>query len=207
MEIKSKFSIGETVYYATTTHVTRRAECPDCLGQKEWKAISPAGDEFTFSCPRCCKSYSNDLEYHVRHPSVRQLTIGSVRIDTADKEKPISYMCQETGVGSGSIYDEADFFSTEDQAFEAANIKANFETAADPAAIKRYNKTLSLSLYQLSGKQNLEKLAKTNFCPSPGQRKSWEQLMNSLTEEMKERSCVKTLNRVFTRGLSASSSE
>lgn len=208
MEIQSKFSIGETVYYATTTRVARKVDCPDCLGQKQWKAISPAGDEFTFSCPRCANSYDSDLEYHVFNPSVHQLTIGSIRADTANKKNPVQYMCVETGIGS--IYNEGLLFFTEEQAFEAASVKAQLETAEDPNMIKRYNKTVSLSLYQLSGRQNLDKFAKANFCPSPVQQKAWETLKKIISKEPKapaEQNAFSTLNKVFTRGLSASSSE
>lgn len=38
MLIETKFSIGDVVYYATTTTETKEHECPDCLGTRKWKA-------------------------------------------------------------------------------------------------------------------------------------------------------------------------
>jgi enhancing lycopene biosynthesis protein 2 len=44
-----------------------------------------------------------------------QLTIGSVRIDT-NHESPIEYMCVETGVGSGSVWDERQLYASREEA-------------------------------------------------------------------------------------------
>jgi len=204
MELKSKFSIGDIVYQACIERTRKFVDCPDCLGQSKWKVISPAGDEFTFSCPRC-QGHNRDLEYWVNAPYVRKLTIGSIRIDTADKQKPISYMCNETGVGSGSVYDEATLFLNEEQAFEAANIQANLETSNDAEMIQRYNKAITLSIYSLSGAQNPERLAKANYCPAPSLRRAWEKVRANLSDDFRDKPAVTTLNKFFTRGLSSSS--
>jgi len=58
-------------------------------------------------------------------PEVRSLTIGSVRVDTAAKESErISYMCEETGIGSGAIFYEHDLFLEYEVAVEIAKVKA-----------------------------------------------------------------------------------
>ena len=53
MIIQTKFSIGDVVYFADTIIETKMHDCPDCLGTRKWKAISPAETEYTFDCPRC----------------------------------------------------------------------------------------------------------------------------------------------------------
>lgn len=107
MKLQPKFEIGDLVYSASAYDTEEWIQCPDCLGTKEWSVICPGGDKFTQDCGTCQHGYEvlgkirkNEIKSHVR-----ALTIGSVRLDTADKQ-PISYMCEETGIGSGSIYYE-----------------------------------------------------------------------------------------------------
>ncbi len=132
----------------TTLH-----KCPDCFDSRKWAATSPAGVSYEFSCPRCSVSYhGNDelrLDYAQFTESVMKLTIGSVRIDTNDQEHPVSYMCRETGVGSGSVYYEGDLFPTHDEAMAASAVRAAEQNRTTPWVVKQYNKRLSLSDYQL----------------------------------------------------------
>ena len=111
-ELKTKFSIGDAVYHASTTTTKKQHPCPDCLGSRKWSATSPAGGSYQFGCPRCGGGYRSEdalsLDYTQFVPIVRKLTIGSVRVDTSDN-RPVSYMCRETGVGSGSVYAEQVF--------------------------------------------------------------------------------------------------
>lgn len=126
--IETKFSVGDTVWHASTATEKKQHPCPDCLDSREWKAISPAGDEFNFRCPRCSANYvardELSLAYTASVPAVRKLTIGSVRYDSHDTwgegKSPASYMCEETGVGGGSVYNEDRLFATEAEAQVAA---------------------------------------------------------------------------------------
>lgn len=151
-DLKTKFSIGEKVHFAGTHMVQKKHPCPDCKGSRKWQAESPAGGKYEFSCPRCSERYLSEqslsLAYSQFDPYSRELTIGSVRVDTAD-DKPIVYMCVETGVGSGSIYREDDLFASEDEAMKAAKIKADLQNATNSWVVKQFDKTLSLSDYQL----------------------------------------------------------
>jgi hypothetical protein len=47
------------------------------------------------------------------------MTVGSVRIDTAD-DRPVSYMMEETGVGSGTIHYSENVFGDEPAALARA---------------------------------------------------------------------------------------
>jgi hypothetical protein len=58
-------------------------------------------------------------------------------------------MCRETGVGSGSVYNEDDLFETEEAATIAAQMKADEQNATVQWVVKLYDKSLKISDYQL----------------------------------------------------------
>lgn len=106
-----KFYIGQKVWLASTETKSNKWPCPDCKDSREWTTTSPVGEQFKIECPRCIGYSPRDLpslSRNIRTPYTSSLTIGSVRLDTAarNKDECISYMCHETGVGSGSIYYE-----------------------------------------------------------------------------------------------------
>lgn len=151
--IETKFSIGDVVYRAGITTATKKHACPDCGGSQKWKAISPAGGEYQFPCPRCTGVYmGNDdlsLTYTCYEPNVTRLTIGSIRVDTSSDHRN-EYMCVETGVGSGSIYYEADLFHTQEEAVTVAKLKADEADKNVEWVAKRFDRTFRLSDYQLT---------------------------------------------------------
>jgi hypothetical protein len=154
--ITTKYSIGDTVYLAWTTTEKKRHPCPDCLGAKKWETTSPAGTTYKFDCPRCSTTYQSErdlsLDYSQFAPSVRTLTIGSVQYNSApgSYDHGARYMCRETGVGSGSVYNESDLFASEEEALEAAKAKAADQNAKTEWVVVQYNKSLRLSDYQLA---------------------------------------------------------
>lgn len=141
-----RYRIGDTVWHASTQHATEQLPCPDCLGSRVWKVTTPAGTDMTTPCLRCAphgylRSGGGEdipsLTVRKWTPYVARLTIGSVRIDTHD-DRPVSYMCCETGVGSGSIYYEPDLFATPEEAETVAALLAVEQTneiAAEPHQI------------------------------------------------------------------------
>lgn len=152
--LTTKFSVGDKVFRSGTWTVQKQHPCPDCKGVKKWEATSPAGGKYEMNCPRCSERFLSDdalnLKYSEFAPSVEELTIGSVRVDTNDDENPVSYMCRETGVGSGTVHYERDLFHTKDEAKAAAESKAKAQNLTTSWVVKQYDKTLSLSDYQLS---------------------------------------------------------
>lgn len=151
--METKYKIGDIVHQAYTESAIKRHDCPDCLGTKVWIATSPAGDTLEFSCPRCSSTFQTNsdmsLEYQWYMPRTRILTIGSVRTNTSD-EKPISYMCEETGVGSGTIHYEESLFTNKDDAVVAATEICLERNQKDQGIVERYSSTLDLSDYQFS---------------------------------------------------------
>lgn len=133
---KPKYAIGDVVYWPSTTRDVEDLPCPDCLGTKKWKVVTPAGTEMEAECQRCARGGFRDIprpQRVVYRPSVRRLTIGSIRIDTAASEtrECVEYMCRETGIGSGSIYRESNLFRTEAEAETAAQSEAMVRTAQE----------------------------------------------------------------------------
>lgn len=156
-KLETKYAIGDVVYHASTTQERGQHPCPDCLGSRKWKAVSPAGGEYEFTCPRCTTGYRSDNELSLTYtkfaPSVSRLTIGSVRFDSQGRYPhtgpSVEYMCNETGVGSGNVYSEGTLFETKEEALAAATLKASEATTNVEWIAGLYNKTLELSDYQL----------------------------------------------------------
>lgn len=155
--LTTKFDMGDVVWHAFTATEKRQHPCPDCHDTRKWKAVSPAGGEFEVPCPRCAGGYQSDqslsLSYSVFAPRAKRLTVGLIKASTAtgdDYDAGNTYMCLETGVGSGSIYRENDLFATEAEALEAAKVKADL-TNQDPESwiAKQYDKSVAFAGYQL----------------------------------------------------------
>lgn len=153
--IETKYSIGDVVWYASTTTQAKQHPCPDCNDTKKWSAVSPAGYEYKFSCPRCSTRFNSHdelrLTYTAHVPIARRMTIGSVQFNSAGQswDAGARYMCIETGVGSGSIYEEARLFGTESDALICAQSLADTANSAGPLIVGQYNRSLEISDYQL----------------------------------------------------------
>ena len=124
-----KFNIGDVVFLGNAERVFEKLPCPDCNGTKTWFAVSPNGLVVEAGCPRCDGYTRNlpELTLEDWNPTVRRLTIGSIKIDTARinnpdcwGQEPVEYMCLETGVGSGSVYRESQLHRGESMALAAA---------------------------------------------------------------------------------------
>lgn len=151
VEIAPKYKIGDTVYFRSIEQKRVRQPCPDCLDTRQWKVTTPAGEEFQVDCARCASSYWNGSGIHITswHPTVRRLTIGSVRTDTAARDgETVSYMCLETGVGSGSVYYEPLLFSSEEDALRAAEALCA-EKNSDPVAAKVIDRQKTICAYKI----------------------------------------------------------
>lgn len=141
-----KYAIGDRVLAALFNHHVQLSErCPDCLGTREWSVTTPAGETFQLACGTCRCGYESIGTITRWGPcsDAEQLTIGSVRIDTnSDKEK-VSYMCVETGVGSGSVYTEDRLHSTRESALAWCAVASAEWSAAENkrhAGIEQRNK-------------------------------------------------------------------
>jgi len=110
--IAPKFNIGSKVWVATTSTEPVAIMCPDCLDKRRWECALPNGDRLLIPCSSC---EGGGPRIYTHRPRTWEGTVGSVRINTEDKQ-PVSYMLTETGVGSGSVYYEESVFATESEA-------------------------------------------------------------------------------------------
>lgn len=153
--IETKFSVGDVVYHAATTTERKQHPCPDCLGSRKWSLRSPAGTDYEIGCPRCAARFMNDrdlsLDYTAHVPYAKRLTIGSVQYNShaGAFDHGARYMCVETGVGGGSVYDEARLFETEADALISAKLMADKANCETEWVVKLYDKSLEISDYQL----------------------------------------------------------
>lgn len=153
--IETKYSVGDIVWFAGTETERKQHPCPDCKGLKQWSVTSPAGSSYHFPCPRCSASYSANnqisLAYTAHIPVARRLTIGSVQFNSApfSYDSGARYMCRETGIGSGQVYDEAKLFESEAAALVAAQLLADENNSKISWCVEQYNQSLSVSDYQL----------------------------------------------------------
>ena len=130
-----KYSIGDIVWRGRALQKEMTLPCPDCLGTRKWKIVTPGGSELEADCQRCTGSLHlrgvPSLKDHTFGVALERLTVGSIRVNThhRDNEDSVQYMCQETGVGSGQVYNERMLHPTE----EAARAEAQAEVAAKEA--------------------------------------------------------------------------
>lgn len=144
-----KFRIGEKVWHAWHSSRPEQHPCPDCLGTKVWACTSPAGHTMEMRCPRCDRDNYTDalrLGYTKHTFGVRELTIGSIQINTAShyRDHPVAYMCVETGVGGGSVYYENKLYATREEAETAQALLAaerQAEEDATPRALERLDQS------------------------------------------------------------------
>lgn len=141
MDIKTKFSNGDRVWRAYTNwQPVGERVCEECNGTGRLKI---EGKALTIACPERCRG--GKFPVYNFAPLAEQLTIGQVRVSIADspgtgnqwgsitsydgngqtnysaiQKREEQYMCRETGIGSGSIYDVEDLFATEAEALERA---------------------------------------------------------------------------------------
>ncbi len=149
MNTQPKYTIGAVVWTADTEERAELLPCPDCLGTKEWKLVTPAGDELAQACPRCQFRYAGlplkSLVAATFAPKVRSLTICRVRSDWQDDVCSFNYMALETSSGgSGHVYDEDRLFPSEaDATAEAERLCAARLAAWNAKPEVQWEKTIS----------------------------------------------------------------
>ena len=115
---KPKFDVGDTVWVSDTMDTKHQEQCPDCLGTGKWLGTMPTGEQFDIHCQTCYGGYgsSGRVTVHAHDVRVHKMTVGSVRINTGEREHPVEYMMNETGVGSGTIWYEERVHATPEEA-------------------------------------------------------------------------------------------
>lgn len=121
-----KYRIGQTVYYPTVECVAEDQACPDCLGTKKWKVVTPAGLELECPCHRCARPYyQNQLPKLIKStPIAKEFYITDIEVRTksnyGDDEKVRYY-------SNGSSLPEGRVHATAEEAMELAKKQAGKE--------------------------------------------------------------------------------
>jgi len=112
--IKPKYKIGQEVYKINWCNPTTWKTCEACNGAT-FVHIKENGKQI--SCPDCRGVGKHSIYLGTRWAIGSKLTIGKIQIEQFDTEyndheDRITYMCRETGVGTGSVYEEKDLFTS-----------------------------------------------------------------------------------------------
>lgn len=123
--LKPKFEIGQKVFAVTNTYDSEEVhvECDVCNSTGKVK-INGRNEEY--DCPIChgeIVEKHHGFKYIIAYCNA---TIGKVQTEEYAKryrsyQSHITYMLQETGVGSGSIWREERLFATEEEAIDFCN--------------------------------------------------------------------------------------
>lgn len=155
MKIEPRFKIGDTVWHSRTEIITKQHDCPDCQGLRKWYAISPAGQEFEFTCPRCSSVYRSDnnlsLQYVEATGVVESFKITGVEMDTHpfSDEDHVRYK-RSLGPNTSRTYNERELHATREEAEAAAQEKADkINQSSESWVGRQFEGRLDLSDYQL----------------------------------------------------------
>lgn len=126
MEIKTKFDLGQRVYIIHKSGQLIKVICPACSGTGDI-TIDNMGKTFEFICPNCQGSTIVeswfDANWQVAYEKVK---IGKVQVELYREtfinkgigKNRVTYMVDETGIGSGSFWNEDEVFGTYEEALE-----------------------------------------------------------------------------------------
>lgn len=126
--IETKYNLGDVVYKASCHRDSYFEECPDCDGTGKWKV---EGKDLQIECKTCNQHYwgsAGKVQKYKYFPKVKKLTIGQIRVQVGH-DPEVRYMCEETGLGSGSLWDESTLLSDYQLAEELSKILAEKNNA------------------------------------------------------------------------------
>jgi len=85
------------------------------------KVTKQSGQEILITCLTCdgCNN-GRMIRFPDWVPDAWVLTVGQVRIEATTKYTNYSYMCKETGIGSGQVYKEEMLSESEEEAYVRA---------------------------------------------------------------------------------------
>lgn len=118
MQLTTKYSVGDVVYRKAKEYRDYRdVPCELCSATGRVPISGTEGRNA--ECPDCYGRGSKGVDYPVPERA-EALTIGQVQVLTRGKTdravKEVTYMCKETGVGSGTVHREENLFLTAEEA-------------------------------------------------------------------------------------------
>lgn len=132
MEIKTKFDLGQRVYLIHKSGQLVKQKCPACSG--DGGIVIDTG--FSFMCSNCQGSgitetwYSTNWQIAYEKVKIGKIAVELYRetfINRGIGKNRISYMIDETGVGSGATWYEDEVFGTYEEAVNECEIRNIFK--------------------------------------------------------------------------------
>ncbi len=116
MIIATKFDLGQRIYRMTVSRIIEDRPCPVCAGEAYITTIAADGSEHRVKCPKtrythlteeadtiCHSGRLHVGQRHRRQSEPEGLTVGQVRVHAGASPEEV-VMCEETGVGSGTLH-------------------------------------------------------------------------------------------------------
>lgn len=122
MVIDTKYSLRDRVWKIWKNTKKVFYDCPTCegTGKIQIRDMEPR------SCPDCWGKPCFRFE-KLKWAVVGEMTIGQIQVTIESrKEKKVRYMCEETGIGGGTLHPEDTLFTSEALA-EAECVRRNKE--------------------------------------------------------------------------------
>lgn len=130
MKIETKYAIGDKVAGIVRRYVSRIVKCQCCQNSG---SVTINGEQFT--CPKCGGKADHPINNGEKwFVDFYDSKVGTVRFnqglrhncnynipDDAPVETEITYMVEETGIGSGSVWDEHLLFPSREEAQAECN--------------------------------------------------------------------------------------
>ena len=122
MNIKTKYGLGDRVWKIKQKMPMVWQPCTFCKGREEKASafsdpIEIVGaDGSTRACPVCFGAGGHNQRLRLAWDVTSELTIGQINYRISEKEKDESYMCDETGVGGGTIHYVDTLYPTKEEA-------------------------------------------------------------------------------------------
>ena len=119
MELQSKFSLDDRVWTIKEESTKEWIRCTACPG---WdnpvssfieRTTVVLGNDEAYTCPECMGDGGRHVFTDKRWVLGNLLTIGLVQVKVFGSDREETYMCKETGVGSGRVYYVHKLYATE----------------------------------------------------------------------------------------------
>jgi hypothetical protein len=112
MHISTKYNLGDRVIRIDHTKKPTFIECEACDGE----GIVILKNKIKSNCPVCFGRCGSTKYEDEKWNTVQELTIGMIKVELEKNKETTKYMCVETGIGSGSVWNEKDLFPTKEAA-------------------------------------------------------------------------------------------
>ena len=113
MRIETRYSIGDIVWGLTVSRAAKTNPCGLCSATG---SVGIADTDRTTTCPDCHGRGRLRPTEQELHGHIQRLTIGQVNTRNEAERVERTYMAEETGVGSGRVWNEANLYPAVDDA-------------------------------------------------------------------------------------------